>query len=125
GSLTLLGALDRNGGGYAKLARHASAALLNACNPGVEYPYTAGQIIADVREIFNNPSLNKFNAEQLGDLYDRANNLGCPLNNSNSNSNKGKNNSSANAGFNKVQAYPNPLQAEGVWIQFNRVERKE
>ncbi|MGM1057399.1 MAG: T9SS type A sorting domain-containing protein, partial [Bacteroidota bacterium] len=123
GALTLVEALDKNGGGYAKLARHATAALLNSCNQGVNYSYSIGQIIAEVREIFNNPALSKFNAEKLGDLYDLANNLGCPLNNSNKN--EDKDNSSADVDFNKVQAYPNPLQADGVWIQFNRVERKE
>ncbi len=48
-SLTLLGALQRGGGGNQALGRHAVAALLNAAHPNVEYAYSAAAIIALVQ----------------------------------------------------------------------------
>jgi hypothetical protein len=46
---TLLAALGSNGGGVNALARHATAALLNASNAGVQYDLTSTQIIAMVK----------------------------------------------------------------------------
>jgi hypothetical protein len=51
-TLTLLGALNLGGGGYEALARHATAALLNAANPNVNYGLTTSQIIAMVQKAF-------------------------------------------------------------------------
>ncbi len=45
-SMTLLEALNTNGGGNKALARQATAALLNAAHPNVDYAATTEQIIA-------------------------------------------------------------------------------
>ena len=51
-SPTLLGALERGGGGYNALGRHAVAALLNASNPDVDYAFATAQIIAMVQQAY-------------------------------------------------------------------------
>ena len=94
---TLLDALQAKGGFFNQLARHSTAALLNTCNEEVNYPYTEDEILQAVQEVFENG--NKFDARNLAITYDEANNLGCPLSNSNSNSNN-----------DKVNLYPNPAQ---------------
>ena len=73
-SLTLEGALNLGGGGLAALARHASAALLNAAHDDVGYGLTTDEIIALVREAFgaNDP-------EPAKDVLDRLNNAGCSI----------------------------------------------
>ncbi len=43
---TLIEALDRGGGGLHALGRHATAALLNAANPNVDYAFTVDEVIA-------------------------------------------------------------------------------
>lgn len=45
---TLLQALEANGGDIDALARHATAALLNASNPNVAYPRSASEIVSMV-----------------------------------------------------------------------------
>ena len=45
---TLLQALEANGGEVNALARHATAALLNAANPAVHYPGSVAEIISMV-----------------------------------------------------------------------------
>ena len=62
---TLLQALEANGGGDSRLARHGVAALLNAAHPDVAYP------IADVIK-----AVRDGNVDELVE----ANELGCPLN---------------------------------------------
>ena len=47
--ITLLEAIWARGGGYNKLARHGTAALLNASNPLVPYPLTVVEVIAAVQ----------------------------------------------------------------------------
>jgi hypothetical protein len=73
-SLSLEGALNLGGGGLAALARHASAALLNAANDNVNYGLTTDEIIELVHEAFaaNQP-------EDAKDLLDRLNNAGCSI----------------------------------------------
>jgi hypothetical protein len=73
-SLTLLGALNQDGGGFAALARHASAALLNAAHNSVNYGLTDSQIIALVQQAFatNSPESAK---NQLAGL----NEVGCSI----------------------------------------------
>ena len=44
--LTLLEALKQGGGGLKALARHATAALLNAAHPGIAYPFTVAEVIS-------------------------------------------------------------------------------
>ncbi|HEX2641512.1 MAG TPA: hypothetical protein VHU81_00865 [Thermoanaerobaculia bacterium] len=82
GSATLLQSLQGGGGpgtlGAAKiLLRAATAALLNAAHPGVDYTRTAADIVADV-----NAALTSNNRDTMLDLaseLDADNNLGCPL----------------------------------------------
>ncbi|MFA1773773.1 T9SS type A sorting domain-containing protein [Rufibacter glacialis] len=86
--LTLDGALNEGGGGYSALVRHATAALLNACHNGVNYPYERNDILQAVASAFNNGTATLGgtyygSVEALKNELDRANNLGCPLNNSN------------------------------------------
>jgi uncharacterized repeat protein (TIGR02543 family) len=122
GKLSMLDALDLNGGGYYKLARHATAALLNACNNGVNYSYSTEDIINAVREVFNNEKLNSDDAETLGDLYDIANNAGCPLSNSNSNSLIAS--KTVEEIHERIVAYPNPISGDGLWLNFPSVDKE-
>lgn len=64
--ITLGQAINANGGGVNKLARHGTAALLSAAHPSVNYPFTVAEVIALV---------------QAGDAdaLAAANQLGCPL----------------------------------------------
>lgn len=73
-SLTLLGALNQGGGGFAALARQASAALLNSAHDNVSYGLTTSQVIALVQQAFatNNP-------EPAKDQLDQLNNAGCSI----------------------------------------------
>jgi hypothetical protein len=79
---TLLQALKFKGGpnklGAARiLLRHATAAVLNASHPGVDYPMTASDIISQV-----NTALTGSRSQMLTlkKTLDKNNNLGCPLN---------------------------------------------
>ena len=73
-TLTLQGALKLEGGGFAALARHAAAALLNAAQPDVDYGLSQSQIISQVQQAFatNNPEPTK-------NLFDTLNNAGCSI----------------------------------------------
>lgn len=75
GAPTLLAGVSLNGGGLNALTRHSVAALLNATTGGVDYPYTADQVIAAFQAAYDSG-----NYEPTKDAFDRANNLGCPLN---------------------------------------------
>lgn len=82
GSKTLLQSLDGGGGpgttGAAKiLLRAAVAALLNSVYPGIDYPYSSGQVIQMVNQALK--SNNRQTMLQLAEKLDRYNNLGCPL----------------------------------------------
>jgi len=72
---TLLDAVWLGGGGENALARHAVAALLNAAHPSVDYEYSVAQIIAMVQQAYATGDF-----EETKDLFDAANNAGCPLN---------------------------------------------
>lgn len=63
-NITLLQAAGKGGGGVCKIARHGTAALLNALHPEVDYPYTPGEVIGMVQ------------AGNIEPLVD-ANELGC------------------------------------------------
>jgi hypothetical protein len=73
-SLTLAGALNLEGGGFAALARHAAAALLNAANVDVNYGAEESEIKALVQQAFatNNPEPTK-------NTFDQLNNAGCSI----------------------------------------------
>ena len=82
-SQSLLQALQGGGGpgtlGAAKiLLRAATAALLNAAHPGVDYPRTSAQIIADVNAALG--SNNRSRMLALATALDNDNNGGCSLN---------------------------------------------
>ena len=47
-NITLAEANVAKGGGDGKVARHGTAALLNVCDPAVDYPFTEAQVIAAV-----------------------------------------------------------------------------
>lgn len=66
GIVTLEDAVNAKGGGAKKLARHGTAALISALHPGVDYPFTAAEVIALVQA---------GDADALAD----ANELGCEI----------------------------------------------
>jgi hypothetical protein len=72
GCRTLLDALRLRGGGEKALARHATAALLNAAHPGVDYPYSETEVLHWVRQAYDTGRY-----EQLKDKLEAANELGC------------------------------------------------
>jgi hypothetical protein len=83
GNSTLLQALDFAGGPDLQgageiLLRAAVSALLNAAHPGVAYPRTVGQVVADVNSAL--ASGNRDTMLTLAAALDADNNLGCPLN---------------------------------------------
>jgi hypothetical protein len=69
---TLLEALETGGGGEKALGRHATAALLNAANPDVNYAYTEGQIIAMVQDAYGSGDY-----ESTKNLFEAQNEAGC------------------------------------------------
>jgi hypothetical protein len=73
-SLTLLGALNQGGGGFAALGRHATAALLNAAHEHVDYGLTTSQVVAAVQQAFASGD-----PEPLKDQLDELNNAGCSV----------------------------------------------
>jgi len=80
---TLLEALDFGGGtdvnGAAEiLLQQAVGAVLNAAHPGLSFPRTVGQVVADVNSAL--ASGNRDTILILATALDHDNNLGCPLN---------------------------------------------
>jgi hypothetical protein len=83
GTRTLLQALSFGGGNtfcgkVQLLLRAAVAAVLGAAHPGVDYPLTEAEIIADVNAAI--ASGDATTVIDLKDELDADNNLGCPLN---------------------------------------------
>ena len=81
-SVTLQSALSFPGGpgtvgGARILLRAAVASLLNAAHPGVEFPWTAAQVISAVNTAL--ASLDRATMLALASELDADNNLGCPL----------------------------------------------
>lgn len=64
---TLADAIWQRGGHMNRIARHGTAALLNASHPDVAYPYTVSEVLSLVWA-------------QNGDALEQANELGCTLN---------------------------------------------
>jgi cysteine-rich repeat protein len=64
--ITLGEALRARGGGVRKIARHGTAALLNAMHPAVNYPLTASEVIAAVQ------SMNVDNVADFNELSDEC-----------------------------------------------------
>jgi hypothetical protein len=75
GGNTLLQALETGGGGENALARHAVAALLNASNPDVGYPYDVAAVMAIVKAAYAPP----FDFESAKGELELQNELDCPL----------------------------------------------
>ncbi|HMP41969.1 MAG TPA: hypothetical protein PKA05_16440, partial [Roseiflexaceae bacterium] len=73
GTPTMLDALNANGGGINALMRHTAAALLNS--QSINYAYSTAQVISMFQAAFDSG-----NYEPTKDLFDTANNAGCPLN---------------------------------------------
>ena len=71
---TLLEAVWATGGGVSALARHATAALLNAASADVDYPYTAAEVIAMVQA-----AIDSGDYDSAKDSLATANELGCDL----------------------------------------------
>jgi hypothetical protein len=76
GDITLGQAVALGGGGLHALLRQTVAALLNASNPDVGYAYTAGEVISMFQAAYDSGQY-----EATKDLFDAANNAGCPLGN--------------------------------------------
>jgi hypothetical protein len=77
-SLTLVEALQLNGGGVNALARHAVAALLASVHPDVDYGLTAAEVIAETQAALN--SGNATLIEATKNKFNALNERGCPLN---------------------------------------------
>jgi len=75
GTPSLLDALQLGGGGLKALMRHATAALLNASNPKVTFPYSASDVIALFQKAFDSG-----NYEATKNTFEGLNQTGCPLN---------------------------------------------
>jgi hypothetical protein len=60
------------------LMRHATAALLNATSPGVDYFYTEDQVKEIVRQAFTTNTKEAY--ESAKDLLAQRNEAGCGLN---------------------------------------------
>lgn len=73
--ITLGQAIQLGGGGINQLARHATAALLNASHGGVSFGLSAAEVIGMVQAAVASGQL-----EQTALLFDTMNNRGCPLN---------------------------------------------
>jgi hypothetical protein len=65
------------GGGVNALGRHAVAALLNASSADVSYEYSTSEVISMFQAAFDSGAAA---IESTKDLFDVANNAGCPLN---------------------------------------------
>ena len=70
--ISLLEAVNLRGGQFNSLVRHATAALLNAAHPDVDYPYSEGDIIAMVQEAYSSGEW-----EMPKNDLEEANELGC------------------------------------------------
>lgn len=75
-NVTLLEALNFNGAGATAtaLAKHSTAALLNAAHPDVDYDFTVAQVIAAVQAAFASGDF-----EGVKDTFDFYNNQGCSI----------------------------------------------
>ena len=72
--VTLLTALSTGGGDEKALGRHATAALLNAASPDVDYAFTEAEIIALVQDAWATGDF-----ETAKDILEDENETACPL----------------------------------------------
>ncbi len=75
--LTLLGALELEGGGVNALARHAVAALLNAAHSDVNYPLLVDDVIVEFKAAYESGDLEEI--ENQKDRFEELNEQDCPL----------------------------------------------
>ncbi len=75
-NLTLIQALNLGGGKFEQLARHSVAGLLSAC--AVNYAFTSATVLQQTHNAIVTKTLG---TPTLGDIFDLANNAGCPLDN--------------------------------------------
>ena len=73
---TLLQVLQQGGGGPNNLGRQTVAALLNAANPDVDYPFTPEQVISMFNDTFPG---SQSDYSELRDVFEEANDGDCPL----------------------------------------------
>ena len=71
---TLGDALATGGGGEKALMRHATAALLNAASPDVDYDLTESEVIQIVQNAYATGDF-----ESAKNTLEKQNELGCPL----------------------------------------------
>lgn len=74
GNPTLQKAINTGGGGEEALFRHATAALLNAASPGVDYDFTVAQVIQMVQSAYSSGDF-----ESVKNQFEVANEKGCSL----------------------------------------------
>jgi hypothetical protein len=77
---TQMQALNANQGDLAALTRHAMAALLNATSPGVDYEFSASDIVTWYNQAVAGTYAGTI--EDLKNMLAAANEQGCPLENS-------------------------------------------
>jgi hypothetical protein len=77
GDVSLLEALNSNGGGIKALMRHSAAALLNAAHPNINFAYSVNQVISLTQAAINSGNANQI--EQLKNEFDYQNNKGADL----------------------------------------------
>jgi hypothetical protein len=73
-TFTLLDALGQNGGGINRLARHSTAALLNARSSEVAYGITSQEVIQRTRA-----AIASGDYDSASDVFEPLNENGCPL----------------------------------------------
>jgi hypothetical protein len=77
--VTQIQALNANQGDLAALTRHAMAALLNASSPGVDYEFSAADIVLWYNQAVAGTYAGTI--EGLKNMFAAANEQGCPLDN--------------------------------------------
>jgi hypothetical protein len=77
-SLTLLQALQLQGGGVNALARHAVAALLDSASSGVSYGLTTSEVIAQAKAAYESGDATLIEGQK--NVFAALNEKGCPLN---------------------------------------------
>jgi hypothetical protein len=75
--MTLLQVLKQGGGGLIALGRHTVAALLNAASPDVSYDMSVSEVIDAFNDVYPG---SKDDYNDVKDMFEDLNQLGCPLN---------------------------------------------
>ena len=75
--MTLLEVLKQGGGGLIALGRHTVAALLNAASPNVSYDMSVSEVIDAFNDVYPSSTADY---NDIKDMFEDFNELGCPLN---------------------------------------------